>query len=130
MIELIVSITLLSLIMTLIYGAFFQITTFSKQVIASMQGRQELRLLMKIVLDDLQAIRFMEKLIARNGLSSSEPAFQTGIVSETESGGGPDSEDISFIHFHAAIPSRFFPEAKKSDAEIEFEYRYQFQLRV
>ena len=54
LLELLVSITLLALVSALIYGAFFQVSNSSLKVKQSLSQSQELRLLMKMVPDDLQ----------------------------------------------------------------------------
>ena len=51
--ELLISVTLLGLVMSVLYAAFFQISNSSLKVQSTLDARQELRLLMKIVLDDL-----------------------------------------------------------------------------
>ncbi|MGK5091434.1 prepilin-type N-terminal cleavage/methylation domain-containing protein [Deltaproteobacteria bacterium TL4] len=116
LIELMVSLTVLAMVVSLLYGAFYQISNSSSQVKESLQGRQELRLLMKIVRDDLQAIRFLDKLIARNGLEGDTTVFQSGLISNRVT--GPEGQEMSYIHFHSALPSRFYPEAKTQDPNL------------
>ena len=60
LLELLISIALLGLVMSLLYGAFFQISNSSLQVKSTLETRQELRLLMKMVLDDLQNVQFLK----------------------------------------------------------------------
>ena len=63
LLELLVSITLLALVSALIYGAFFQVSNSSLKVKESLSQSQELRLLMKMVLDDLQAVQYLEHFV-------------------------------------------------------------------
>ncbi|MDP6093414.1 MAG: prepilin-type N-terminal cleavage/methylation domain-containing protein, partial [SAR324 cluster bacterium] len=63
LIELLVSITLLAIVSAMIYGAFFQVSNSSLKVKASLSQSQELRLLMKMVLDDLQAVQYLEHFV-------------------------------------------------------------------
>ena len=58
--ELLISVTLLSLVMAVLYAAFFQISNSSLKVQSTLDTRQELRLLMKIILDDLQKVRYLK----------------------------------------------------------------------
>jgi len=107
LIELLVSITLLSLVISLLYSAFFQISDHSLKVKSSLQGRQELRLLMKIVLDDLQSVRYLEHL----NLSGQNKLKETGISAIRVSASNRD--EASSIAFHAAIPTRFFQDIEE-----------------
>ena len=104
LLELLVSVTLLGLVSALIYGAFFQVSNSSMSVKATLSLRQELRLLMKMVLDDLQAMQYLEHFV------ESKEKKDSGIIAETLS--GPENSEVSRIDFHAAIPSRFFRDLK------------------
>ncbi len=75
LLELLVSITLLALVSALIYGAFFQVSNSSLKVKESLSQSQELRLLMKMVLDDLQAVQYLEHFV-----EDKESNSQTGII--------------------------------------------------
>ena len=79
LLELLVSITLLALVSALIYGAFFQVSNSSLKVKESLSQSQELRLLMKMVLDDLQAVQYLEHFV-----EDKESNSQTGIISSLE----------------------------------------------
>ncbi|MBF0238133.1 MAG: type II secretion system protein [SAR324 cluster bacterium] len=123
MLELLVSISIMSLIMVLIYSAFFQISNYSIQVKNTLQGKQELRLLMRIVLDDLQSVQFLEQFTTFN--NPSETVYQTGIISKRDTRN--EYGENSSIHFHAAIPTRFFPEYLPKDPQLH-EVGYFLQL--
>ena len=69
LLELLISIALLGLVMSLLYGAFFQISNSSLQVKSTLETRQELRLLMKMVLDDLQNVQYLKRF-AESGQST------------------------------------------------------------
>ncbi|MGA1166400.1 MAG: PulJ/GspJ family protein, partial [bacterium] len=56
-----VSMAILGLLVTLLYSSFSQISRTSLSVEKSLRGREELRLLMKIVLDDLQAMQYLSR---------------------------------------------------------------------
>ncbi|MBF0288424.1 MAG: prepilin-type N-terminal cleavage/methylation domain-containing protein [SAR324 cluster bacterium] len=109
LIEVLLSIALLSVVIALIYNAFSQVSDSTKKVTESLESGQELRLLMKIVLDDLRSVQYMENLVVHNNPGSDGPYFHSGIVSERSP--GPDNSQLNSIHFHTAIPTRFFPEA-------------------
>ena len=101
LLELLISVVLLALVCTLIYGAFFEISNSSLSVKFMLAQRQELRLLMKMVLDDLQAVQYLEHYVEEE-----ENEAETGIVAERVP--GPENKEVSRIHFHAAVPSRFY----------------------
>ncbi len=109
LLELLVAIALMSVVIVLIYNAFFQVSNSTQQVTKSLEAGQELRLLMKIVLDDLRAAQYLEKLVVHNNPDNDEPYYHSGIFSERSP--GPENTQLSSIHFHTAIPTRFFPEA-------------------
>ena len=100
LLELLVSMALLALVTGLIYDAFFQVSSSSVTVQSEMKGRQELRLLMKMVLDDLQMIRYLKYW------ADSDNKPETGLISKQMR--GPEDSEVSTISFHAAVPSRFF----------------------
>ena len=76
--ELLLSVTLLGLVMSVLYAAFFQISNSSLKVQSTLDTRQELRLLMKIVLDDLQNVRYL-KHFAELDQSESQQR-ETGLI--------------------------------------------------
>ena len=119
LLELLVSVALLGLVLSLLYGAFFQISNSSLKVKKTLENRQELRLLMKIVLDDLQAVRYLKNYAA---VSSPGSQRETGLIVQTEMGPrdseSGDAAEISRVDFHASIPTRFFPGAKTHDPEL------------
>ena len=57
---------ILGLLVTLLYSSFSQISRTSLSVEKSLRGREELRLLMKVVLDDLQAMQYLSRLVELN----------------------------------------------------------------
>ena len=120
LLELLISIALLGLVMSLLYGAFFQISNSSLKVKSTLETRQELRLLMKMVLDDLQNVQYL-KHYAESGQSEISQR-ETGLIAEIKL--GPENaetgvlEEVSSIYFHTAIKSRFYPEEKERDPEL------------
>ena len=107
--ELLISVALLSLVMFLLYGAFFQISNSSLKVNSTLETRQELRLLMKMVLDDLQSIKYL-KHFADSGQSTIQER-ETGLIAERKL--GPENpntgelEEVSSIYFHTVIKTSF-----------------------
>ena len=120
LLELLISVALLGLVMAIIYGGFFQISNFSTVVKSDLNAREQLRLLMKIVLDDLQNVQYLKNFpeSERNIISSRE----TGLIAERVMKFGntekEKNKEFSIINFHSAIKSRFYPEKKESDPEI------------
>lgn len=105
LVELVFSIVLLGLITALAYGAFFQASNSARSVQASLSGEQELRLLMKMVLDDLQATRYLTKWV------EADEAHESGMVAEQEL--GPDNIEVSRISFHADRPTSLFQDTEE-----------------
>jgi len=131
LLELLISIALLGLVMSLLYGAFFQISNSTLQVKSTLETRQELRLLMKMVLDDLQNVQYL-KHFAESG-QSTIPRRESGLIAETKL--GPENtdtgelEEVSSLYFHTAVKSRFYPEEKEQDPELhEVSYTMQENL--
>lgn len=118
--ELLISLTLLGLVMSVIYAAFFQISNSSLKVQATLDARQELRLLMKIVLDDLQKVRYLKHFAESN--QSETQQRETGLIADRNLGpenpGKGQIDQVTSIDFHTSIKSRFFPEVNSRDPEL------------
>ena len=118
--ELLISVTLLGLVMSVLYAAFFQMSNSSLKVQSTIDARQELRLLMKIVLDDLQKIRYLKHFAESN--QNENQQRETGLIGDQDLGPeNPDTgqlEYVTHVDFHTAIKSRFFPEASDHDPEL------------
>jgi hypothetical protein len=89
--------TILSVVLTLTYSSFFQISNAAVSLQADLAAQQELRTLLKIVSDDLQAARYLK--------SFDEGGRATGIIARVRSAAG---REFSAVDFHAATFSRFF----------------------
>ena len=84
LLELLISIVLRGLVMSLLYGAFLQISNSSIQVKSTLNTRQELRLLMKIVLDDLQSVQYLKHF--SSAVQSKSLRRETGLIAERKLG--------------------------------------------
>ena len=126
--ELLISVTLLGLVTSIIYAAFFQISNSTLKIQSTLDARQELRLLMKIVLDDLQKIRYLKHFADSDQSETQER--ETGMIAVRNLGPeNPDTgqiEEVTRIDFHTAIKSRFFPEENYRDPELH-EVSYSMQ---
>jgi len=126
--ELLISVTLIGLVISVLYASFFQISNSTIKVQSTLDARQELRLLMKIVLDDLQKIRYLEKFADSD--QSETQLRETGLIADRNLGPeNPDTgqiEEVSTIDFHTAIVSRFFPEENYRDPGLH-EVSYSLQ---
>jgi len=117
LLELIISVALLGLVLTLLYGSFSQISNLSVQVKSNLNSREQLRLIMKLVIDDLQKVQYL-KNFAESGEEETLKR-QTGIIAERIV--GPKNSDtggievVSIINFHAATNSLFYPGQKNTD---------------
>ena len=131
LLELLISIALLGLVASTLYGAFFQISNSSMKVISRLETRQELRLLMKMVLDDLQNVQFL-KSFTGSGLNTI-PRRESGLIVENKLGPANfetgEQDEVSTIYFHTAVKSRFYPEIKGKDPEIH-EVSYTLQDNI
>jgi len=102
LVELILSMALLGLVTALVYAAFFQTSQSARTVQATLSGRQELRLLMKMVLDDLQTVRYLRHWV------DSGKGRESGVVAEVVL--GPENKEASRLSFHAEQPTQYFQE--------------------
>ena len=118
--ELLISVALMGLVMSVLYAAFFQVSNSSLKVQSTLDARQELRLLIKIVLDDLQNLRYL-KHFADSDQNETQQR-ETGLIADLNLGPeNPDTgqiEEFTSIDFHTAIKSRFFPEDNSRDPEL------------
>ena len=107
LLELLISIALLGLVVSILYSAFFQISNSSIKVISKLETRQELRLLMKMVLDDLQNVQYL-KSFAESGLNTI-PRRESGLIVENKLGPANfetgEQDEVSTIYFHTAVKS-------------------------
>ena len=131
LLELLISIALLGLVVSILYSAFFQISNSSIKVISKLETRQELRLLMKMVLDDLQNVQYL-KSFAESGLNTISRR-ESGLIVENKLGPANfetgEQDEVSTIYFHTAVKARFHPEVKEKDPEIhEVSYKLQENL--
>ncbi len=114
LIELVISLALLAMVFSLLYTSFFQIAGSTKKLNTRMTLRQELRLLMKMIGDDLQAAQHFNHFAAKDGNPS-------GIVADMEF---IDRDEFSSIRFHVAQNTRFFrqvpPEADPGMHEVAY----------
>lgn len=98
MIELMVSLALLGVVLSLVYTSFFQISSGSRKMQERLLLQQDIRLLMKMISDDMTSAQWLGQY---RGLTANRG---TGIVSGKDFLNG---ENQSRIDFHAAIPARF-----------------------
>jgi len=102
LIELLAALAILALVLTLAYGSFFQISGAAIGLKGELEEQQELRLLLKMIADDLQSARYLTNFAAQQG---SKPANPTGIIAKVRFVG---KTEFSYIDFHAATEARFF----------------------
>ena len=117
-IELIIAMVLLSVVMTLLYSSFSQISNNAKGLTDQLTEQQELRLLMKLVSDDLQAARYFENFAASQEKKS-------GILAKMDRMGEGDFSNVSF---HSATQTRFF--RKVSDLADPYMHEISYWVRA
>lgn len=117
LIEVMISLILLSVVFTLLYGSFFQVSSGTELLQEQLTQQQELRLLLKMLTDDLQAARFF-------GGFARDTKAPSGLVAEEEFIG---SGKFSNVRFHAEMQARFYPqvEAERDPNMHEVAYRVQ-----
>ena len=98
LVELLIALALLSILLVTVYGAFFQITTHTTQLKERLTGQQELRMLMRVLSDDLGSAQWLSNYWSKG------VGHDTGIVAESEyiEGG-----EFTKVHLHSAGYSRF-----------------------
>ncbi|MCH7479308.1 MAG: hypothetical protein IIA14_14560 [SAR324 cluster bacterium] len=109
-----IAITILAAILSLLFTSFFQIADGTAKLNERNSEQQELRLLMKLIGDDLQAIHYL------NGFG--EPGQgKTGIDADTNN---IDGVEYSPFDTHVAQPAKFFrgvaPEADPGLHEVGY----------
>ncbi len=98
LVELLVSLMLLGLVLSLVYGAFAQISDAALTRRDELTEGQELRLLTRMIADDLAAAQWLQRYWDKG------VGHNTGIVGDTSFESG---KAFSRLSFHAARPSRF-----------------------
>jgi type II secretory pathway component PulJ len=98
LLELLVAVALLGTVLTIIFGAFSQITRGAASVQDRLEEDQQLRRLTGLIADELAAAQFLPEL------AKAKPKIATGIVAGLENQAGGD---FTRIDFHAAVPARF-----------------------
>ncbi|MCH9044795.1 MAG: prepilin-type N-terminal cleavage/methylation domain-containing protein [SAR324 cluster bacterium] len=98
LVELLVSLLLLSLVLALVFGAFAQISGRAVELRDALTEQQELRLLTRIVADDLRSAQWLKRFYDKG------VGYATGIVADTVF---EDGREFTRIRFHAARPARF-----------------------
>lgn len=98
LVELLVSLLLLSLVLALVFGAFAQISGRAVELRDALTEQQELRLLTRIVADDLRSAQWLKHFATKKA------RYATGIVADTVF---EDGREFTRIRFHAARPARF-----------------------
>src|SRR5262249_24955601 len=100
LLEMLIALAILSLVLTLAYGSFFQVSGAATALKTELDEQQELRLILKMIADDLQASRCLTNLPSKAGVKP-----LSGIVAKVRFVG---KSEFSYVDFHAATESRFF----------------------
>ena len=102
LIELLVAIVILSLVLGIVYQSFATISIHAERETARLAERQDLRMLLNLVANELQAVQHLKWF--------SEGGYGTGIRAETTLEG---VKDFSRMDFHAAVAARFHRTVKR-----------------
>lgn len=98
LVELLVSLALLGLVMALVYAAFEQISVPALARRDELNEHQELRLLVRMVSDDLQSAQWLARFAEKG------EQYRSGIVAKRHFEGGKEYSEVSM---HTAGPARF-----------------------
>jgi len=102
LLEALIALALLGLVVSMIYGSFFQISQGGQQITREMEQRQDLRLLVAMIAGELQGVRYLPGWGSKGG---------SGLVLEADQASQFPSSRISM---HTAISSRFFEQVGPS----------------
>jgi len=100
LIELLLAMLLLGVVLTLSYGAMFQVTGNAQILTQEFSEDQELRLLVRMIAQDLQSIRFLREFAREQGNTAK---FASGLIARSEF---VVRGDFARLSFHAAMPAR------------------------
>jgi type II secretory pathway pseudopilin PulG len=103
LLELMLTLTLFTTVMTLMLNAFFQFSDQDRRLTSLIDLRQEARILEGLIREDLQAAVFLDAYVA-DPLKEME-GRQSGILGENLLEAGRDTDAI---HLHVNRPSRFY----------------------
>lgn len=109
-----ISMVLLGMILTLLYTSFFQISEGTTKLNEQLAEQQELRLLLNMIVEDLQGAQYFSRFVQDGGAAS-------GLVADTDLVG---AEAFSSLRFHANVGARFHrqvePEADPGMHELAY----------
>lgn len=118
LIELLLAIVLLSVIVALTYGALFQVTGGAQALTQEFSEDQELRLLVRMISQDLQAVRYLKQFAERQGIA----AYPSGLIARSEF---VARGDFARVDFHAAAPARQHRQRSEDGDPLLHEVGYQ-----
>jgi prepilin-type N-terminal cleavage/methylation domain-containing protein len=118
LIELLLAIALLSVIVALVYGALFQVTGGAQALTQEFSEDQELRLLVRMISQDLQAVRYLPEFTKKLN-NETRPS---GLIARSEF---VARGDFSRIDFHTAGPARQHRQRPEEGDPLLHEVGYQ-----
>jgi len=103
LLELMLTLTLFSAVMSLMLNAFFQFNDQDRRLTDRLELRQEMRVLEQLIREDLQAAVFLKSYVA-DPLREQE-GRRSGLLGENRQLGTRDGDHL---HLHVNRPSRFY----------------------
>jgi prepilin-type N-terminal cleavage/methylation domain-containing protein len=97
LLELLVALSLLSLIVTLLYSGFAQVSGNAGRVTKELEARQELRVLLKLVADDLQAAQYLREWVQRK--------HPSGLIATRRF---EEAKPFTWIRMHVGSTAKFY----------------------
>lgn len=100
LLELVITVALLSLVLALTYGSFIQLSTHANKLRHESESEQELRLLMQLLQQDLEGIQWLSKFA-----SDGNPS---GLIADERFAAG---KRFSLLRFHSSVSARLHRQA-------------------
>lgn len=102
--ELMVAMTIIGVIMSMVMSGFWQFNEQNSRMESILKLRQEMRILEKLIREDLQAAVYLENFM-KTDIKTGEDDRKSGIYGINEARGEKDSDTI---HLHVNRSSRFY----------------------
>jgi prepilin-type N-terminal cleavage/methylation domain-containing protein len=129
LIEMLLAMVLLAVVVSLTYAAMFQVTSGAKYLTDEFMEDQELRLLLRMLAQDLGSVQYLKYYVAVP--SAAGTPHQSGLIAATRFTGGGD---FSTVDFHTAVRSRQNRQAPEgSDPllhEVGYSVREEFSTHI
>jgi len=121
MMELMVAMVIIGSIMTMIMSGFWQFSDQNSRVESILKLRQEMRILEKLIREDLQAAVYLEEFMGGGEKDDVDDGRKSGIYGINETRGDKDAD---IIHLHVNRSSRFYRSTEYKNDPMLHEVSY------